>query len=348
MYRDIQSSNDSFFLIDSDKGILAYDVVDDRRIRVLIEHIINPPTEKNKLVFYSRRYELCKSEDGQVFFTMYKDPDNGKLGIVDDQLRVLLPPEYDDVKYNSIGKTFTAICPDRTEVYTLTQLIQRWDISKPILHLNRFPEEVPEEEINRRVLDDGYSTVLFVDTETNGLPKDYNVSAYETGNWPRMLQICWVITDSEGKTLKRRNYYIRPEGFELLPKIFNPHAIPEEILKKEGVPIKDVLEEFSRDILTADVVVGHNIRFDKSVIQAELVRALLPDAFEGKRCYCTMIGTKKLCGFVGKHGLKYPKLNELYRLIFHEDIEGAHDASNDVDATMKCFFWLSTPGAVDW
>lgn len=165
MYRDIQSSNDSFFLIDSDKGILAYDVVDDRRIRVLIEHIINPPIGKNKLIFYSRRYELCKSEDGQVFFTMFKDSESGKLGIVDDRLRVFLPPEYDDVIYNSIGKTFTAICSDRTEIYMLVQLEKKWDISKPILHLNRFPEEVPEEEINRRVLDDEYSTILFVDPE---------------------------------------------------------------------------------------------------------------------------------------------------------------------------------------
>lgn len=96
---------------------------------------------------------------------MFKDSESGKLGIVDDRLRVFLPPEYDDVIYNSIGKTFTAICSDRTEIYMLVQLEKKWDISKPILHLNRFPEEVPEEEINRRVLDDEYSTILFVDPE---------------------------------------------------------------------------------------------------------------------------------------------------------------------------------------
>ena len=127
-------------------------------------------------------------------------------------------------------------------------------------------------------------------------------------------------------------------------KALNPYAIPEEILNKEGVGIKEALEEFSRDISTVDVVVGHNIQFDKSVIQAELTRATLPDAFEGKRCYCTMIGAKTLLKIVGKHGFKYPKLDELYRFLFHEDFEGAHDASNDVDATIKCFFRLAKPG----
>ena len=343
-YSDIQSSNDTVFLIDSDKGILVYDVAEDRQVRSLIEHIIDPLTIKTPNVYYRRKYDLYKSEDGTFFFTLFRDPESGKLGIVDDRLRVLLPPEYDDIDSNFLGKTFSAILPTRTETYTQAQLIQKWEESKLTLQINRFAKEVTEEDINRRALDGGYNTVLFVDTETNGLPKDYYAPINKTDNWPRILQISWVISDSEGEILKRRKYYVRPEGFKPLFKALNPYAIPEEILNKEGVGIKEALEEFSRDISTVDVVVGHNIQFDKSVIQAELTRAALPDAFEGKRCYCTMIGAKTLLKIVGKHGFKYPKLNELYRFLFHEDFEGAHDASNDVDATIKCFFRLAKPG----
>ena len=342
-YKDIQSSSNRYFLLESDKGIYFYDNEDDRKIRVLIEHELTPPTEKNKLVFYNKRYEIFRRKDGSYFFTIFKDPKNGHLGIVDDRMRVLLPSDYVSIDYNSLSNTVKAILPSRVEEYTLEQLEQGWSETKPFIHITHFPELVTEEDYNLQALEDGYNKVLFVDTETNGLPRDFIKPVTDTDNWPRLVQISWVITNSDCNALKRRAYYIRPEGFHVKSSVLNPCAIPEETLIKEGVPLFDALKEFSDDLVSVDLVVGHNIRFDKSVIQAELIRLSLPDAFEGKRTYCTMIGSKSLCQIIGRHGFKYPKLQEFYHYIFNKDFEGAHDASNDVEATLKCFHWLTTP-----
>lgn len=337
LYKDIQSKSCSLFFLDSDKGIMAYDAADGKA-RLLVRHIASAPTGKDRTVYFKKRYHFYKSADEAFYFTLFRDPDSGRLGIVDDRRRVLLPPEFDDVDYNLAKGTVTLVRPDRTEEYSLPQLEQKWMESKPMLDMTRLPWDVSEEDVNARALRRDYQTVLFVDTETNGLPKDYKQPASDTDNWPRMLQISWIVTDRQGKEVKRRSLYIRPEGFKVLSKEQNPYAIPEEVLNKEGVALKDALGEFSADMEAADLVVGHNIRFDRNVIQAEQIRLGVQDAFAGKPVFCTMIAGKPVCRVPGKYGFKYPKLKELYFHFFNEDFEGAHDASNDVDATVKCFF----------
>jgi len=40
---------------------------------------------------------------------------------------------------------------------------------------------------------------LFFDTETTGLPRNWNAPVHNTQNWPRMVQIAWIIYDDGGK-----------------------------------------------------------------------------------------------------------------------------------------------------
>jgi hypothetical protein len=46
----------------------------------------------------------------------------------------------------------------------------------------------------------------------------------------------------------------------------------------------------------------------------------------------------------GRKGCKFPKLEELHRILFNEEFAGAHDAMADVSATARCYFELVNRG----
>ena len=50
---------------------------------------------------------------------------------------------------------------------------------------------------------------LFFDTETTGLPKNWQAPIHDTDNWPRMVQLAWVATDDNGEVLSGQNYIIK-------------------------------------------------------------------------------------------------------------------------------------------
>ena len=54
---------------------------------------------------------------------------------------------------------------------------------------------------------------LIFDTETTGLPKDWNAPITDLDNWPRVVQLAWQIHDSEGKLIEVQDHIIYPDGF---------------------------------------------------------------------------------------------------------------------------------------
>jgi len=51
--------------------------------------------------------------------------------------------------------------------------------------------------------------MLFFDTETTGLPRDWNAPITQTNNWPRMVQLAWLQYDDQQNLLSEVNprYY---------------------------------------------------------------------------------------------------------------------------------------------
>ena len=43
---------------------------------------------------------------------------------------------------------------------------------------------------------------LFFDTETTGLPRNWKAPVTDLNNWPRMVQIAWILSDSFNKELR--------------------------------------------------------------------------------------------------------------------------------------------------
>ncbi len=181
---------------------------------------------------------------------------------------------------------------------------------------------------------------LFFDTETTGLPRNWKAPVTDTDNWPRMIQLAWILADENGKTVEQKNYIIKPEGFHIPQEASRVHGITTERALEEGVFLEKVLNEFNILIDEAKYLVAHNISFDEKIVGAELYRKQIPTRLFQKPRLCTMLSSVDYCKIPGYYGYKWPKLSELHMQLFGEDFEGAHDAAADIEATARCFWEL--------
>ncbi|QDH79278.1 DNA polymerase III subunit alpha [Echinicola soli] len=185
---------------------------------------------------------------------------------------------------------------------------------------------------------------IIFDTETTGLPRNYNAPITDLDNWPRLVQLAWQLHDERGKLISHQNYIVKPEGFTIPYNAEKVHGISTDRALKEGHDLKEVLEIFHKDVEKANYLVGHNIGFDINVCGAEFLRVDLPMQLLEKQELDTKDISTNFCAIPGGKGGKYkwPTLTELHQKLFGAGFEDAHDAAYDVDATAKCFFGLIT------
>lgn len=163
---------------------------------------------------------------------------------------------------------------------------------------------------------------LILDTETESLNEDIFITFENLISCPPIKQIAWLIYDSDGNKIKEHNIYLNKDN------------------TNEGVSKKATLEKLIQDIKEFNpVLVGHNIRFDKNIIGAELLRENLYHHLIELNYYCTMEQTVDYCSLPNN---KWPKLQELNYKLFGTNYAGAHDALNDAKATARCFFELKS------
>ncbi|HMO14452.1 MAG TPA: 3'-5' exonuclease [Pirellulaceae bacterium] len=181
---------------------------------------------------------------------------------------------------------------------------------------------------------------LFLDTETNGLPIFPRAPQWFLPNWPRLIQLGWVVTDNQGQEVKSACHVIRPVGFKISPQAISIHGITQEIAERDGEPIKQVLKAFRSDLQEVDTCAAHNISFDVRVLRAEFLRQFIGNPFKGKNLRCTMRESTEFCRLPRADGFKWPSLNELYRILFNEDLKIHHHALADARTSCKCFWEL--------
>lgn len=181
---------------------------------------------------------------------------------------------------------------------------------------------------------------LFFDTETSGLPKRWDAPITDLANWPRLVQLAWIVCDADGTERESGYHLIFPDGFAISPGATRQHGITTEYAQKNGEPLQEVMDRFEKSLASVGTVVGHNVSFDLSVAGAEFLRLKRIDQLSLKRAICTMKESTRYCRLPGKYGYKWPTLAELHQNLFGEDFAKAHDAMADCDATRRCFFKL--------
>jgi len=183
--------------------------------------------------------------------------------------------------------------------------------------------------------------VLVFDTETSGLPVERNGSIYNSFNWPYIVQLSYIIYDSETNRLigLEDDYINIPDTVIMDPGSVKIHKITSDQLRN-GIDIKQALEKFNRYAVNADLLVAHNVSFDKRMVIVEGIRNKIKMNITDT--YCTMKNSINLCKIemtnkAGDKYFKYPKLSELYVKLFNFEPKNTHNALVDILICLRCF-----------
>lgn len=187
--------------------------------------------------------------------------------------------------------------------------------------------------------------LLFVDTETSGLPKDWNRPYSDRDNWPHLVQVAWEVYTPQGELLKAENAYIKPSDYEMSPDSLRIHGISQEFLENHGESRFDVLQRLQQDLLRyKPLVVGHFTNLDYRMLGLGFYRAGLDNPLQHLPVFCTMLATAH---FVREARHRHLRLNELHMRLFGEQLLNEHDAAVDARATARVFFELWRKGDID-
>ena len=192
--------------------------------------------------------------------------------------------------------------------------------------------------------------VMVFDTETTGLPKymKHTPNQNNLDNWPHIVQMSYIIYDTDtDRVLNITDHIIRvPEGVQITEENAAIHGITQEI-SRQGIPLNVALDEFMVDFDKVDLIVAHNIEFDKKMLMAELYRAnyiLCVDKIHTSTKYvCTMQEGIDLCNIKAftkiekKEYIKWPTLAELCQHLFNYEPKNLHNSLNDVAICLRCF-----------
>lgn len=192
---------------------------------------------------------------------------------------------------------------------------------------------------------------LFFDTETTGLPKDRKKDAtMGPDNWPDAVSIAWIVTE-DSKPIRGKYSIIQPSGWQIPEESIRIHGITQQMAETNGIPLSHVLGDFVRDLRNVDIVIAHNLEFDKNVIIAAALYRCKDDlAMKWPRYeFCTCEGAREITKIpLAKQTLyfkfKSPRLSELYTHVFGSAPPESilHTSLGDVQLLVALFFKVWT------
>lgn len=186
--------------------------------------------------------------------------------------------------------------------------------------------------------------LLFIDTETTGLPQRWDVPYAVPGNWPSAVQVAWVVCSRNGQEIKAENHYIQADDCDISPAAFRIHGISKDFLRENGKSRAVVLNKLKADLNQYQpLVVGHFMQLDYHIIGADTYRLGWENPLQKSPTFCTMLATAK---YVSNPRSKYLRLDRLYYVLFNQDLAHPHEALADARATAACFFEMVKLGDI--
>ena len=154
--------------------------------------------------------------------------------------------------------------------------------------------------------------------------------------YPYIVSIAWKSDD------KPTEYFILNQGGRKIPKdVIKIHGITDKMCAESPYCFKDIINKLFIEEVDCEVVIGHGLYFDTSVIKANILREiksgnlpkdaykLITELFHKNKRVDTMWKSRKLFG-------KFPKLINLYKKLFKKGFK-AHNAKSDVEACYKSY-----------
>lgn len=195
-------------------------------------------------------------------------------------------------------------------------------------------------------------TILFFDTETTGLPKDKLPADHMLQ--PYIVQLAAQLCEDDGTEISGFTLIVDPgidAGVKIPESASAIHGITEDRAKRFGVRARDAMWLFESFLRRCDLLVAHNLKFDKAIIETALSRHHAREIrLLSVSRYCTMEKAAPVVNIpptermlaAGFNGPKSPKLEECIKHFFDEDMSGAHDAQIDLMACRRVYFHLKS------
>ena len=184
--------------------------------------------------------------------------------------------------------------------------------------------------------------LLFVDTETTGLPARWNRPYAEEREWPCVAQLAWVVHTAAGELVKADQAYLQIPAGRMPAAAIAIHGLTPEFLHAHGQEPVAVLRRLVQDLAAYQPrVVGHFLPLDFHVLGAAFARAGLANPLPALPQFCTMQLTRRLPEVAAPL-----RLHQLHERLFGQSLERLHDAHTDAAATARCFFELQRRGHI--
>ena len=206
---------------------------------------------------------------------------------------------------------------------------------------------------------------LIFDTETTGMVRFRD--PYTDPSQPDLVQLGFLMVDTSDWKIRNQGSFLvqlrNDAGLRIEQGAQKVHGISEQDCADFGIQHETALDLFENLCSSADVLVGHNIRFDAIVMQTAFYRdrrrsddSPFLDDISSKNKICTMMESIDLCKLPSKSNsasYKWPSLEEAHKFVTGGDkgeegeaMEGAHDALVDSEACLKVFRYLMEHGHV--
>lgn len=185
---------------------------------------------------------------------------------------------------------------------------------------------------------------LSFDTETTGLPRNWKAPLTDLDNWPRLVEIAWVLFDESGRELEAEAHLIKPNGFSIPGEATEIHGISHDEAMSSGSDLQTVLSAFTGAVQNSAAVISHNVSFDEKIVGAEMLRNKMSNVLGSATKVCTKEISTDYCRLPGKYGYKWPTLQELHQVLFSVGFSETHRAADDARVCAKCFFELKRLG----
>lgn len=162
--------------------------------------------------------------------------------------------------------------------------------------------------------------IVAFDVETTGLnpQKDY------------IIQLAMIKLDAQTLEVKeQKKCYINPDGdYEISPQAFEKHGLTKEFLKQNGVNLKGVGQKIVDFFDNCDILTYNGNGFDVYFLYSNLKAVGIDFNIDDRIFYDAFLMYKSL----------HPStLEAVYEYYTGNKLEGAHDAFNDVRATIEVF-----------
>jgi len=189
---------------------------------------------------------------------------------------------------------------------------------------------------------------LFFDTETSGFITDKLPIDHHDQAW--VVQLGFILSDSQ-KIYHEANIMIKGGDRKMGPYAEKVHGISVETSNKFGILELEAFDLFESLLRLKPTLIAHNKQFDLKFMNSISMRYRGNcDLIKSLPSICTMMESTNYCKLEKKRGsgYKWPKLEELHKILFDFDFDNAHDALADVHATRNCFYKLVELGVIEY